>query len=214
MSMLWPREAERKAVWPGSDLTVPHLFDTVRVNSSLRLEYADWFRFLGALRHLTNFLRDKVVDTVKGFNCSLYQADAFCCSCEDRRQTSDQSVQVGWREQKSTFTWRLIDKERMEENLQWITELVTVSNIYPIRVEKKLNVIRYWLIELQGGRIPLQWCNCIRARSCLAALIDWIHTCSSSRLLSTPTPMTQPAFCFHGKGAEMWKQGMQQQGKF
>lgn len=82
---------------------MPHLFDAVRVNSSLRLKYADWFRFLGALRHLTNFLCDKVVDPIKGLNRTLYQADAFCCSCEERRQTSDQSVQLGWSEQKSTF---------------------------------------------------------------------------------------------------------------
>lgn len=64
----------------------PHLFDAVRVNSSLRLKYADWFRFLGALRHLPNFLGDKVVDAIKGFDGTLYQADAFCCSCEGRKK--------------------------------------------------------------------------------------------------------------------------------
>lgn len=149
------------------------------------------------------------MDTIQGFHCTLYQADAFCGSCEETRQTSDQPAQLSWSEQKSTFIRRLTE-ERMQQNIHWITERFTVSNIYPIRGEKKLNVIWYWLIELQGGRIPLQWCNGFRACSCLAALIDWTHTCSSSGLLSTPTLMTQPAFCFHGKGAEMWKQVMEQ----
>lgn len=94
MSVVWPRELERRKVPPGCDWTVSHLFDAVRVNSSLRLQYADWFGFLGALRHLPYFLCDKVVDTIQGFNGTLYQTDTLCCSCDERRQTSDQAGSI------------------------------------------------------------------------------------------------------------------------
>lgn len=36
----------------------------------------------------------------------------------------------------------------MQQNIHWITEVVTASNIYPIRLEKTLNVM-YWLVELK-----------------------------------------------------------------
>lgn len=65
-------------------LTVSHLFDAVRVDSGLWLQYADWLGFLGALGHLADFLRDEIVDTIKGFDCTLYQTDTFCCSCDER----------------------------------------------------------------------------------------------------------------------------------
>lgn len=75
----------------GSDIdcTVSHLFNTVRVDSGLWLQYADWFGFLGTLGHFTDFLCNEVVDTIEGLDCTLYQTDALCCSCErgDRRQT-------------------------------------------------------------------------------------------------------------------------------
>lgn len=67
-------------------LTLSHLFDAVRVDSGLWLQYADWLRFLGALGHLADFLRDEVVDTIKGFDCTLYQTDTFCCSCDERHK--------------------------------------------------------------------------------------------------------------------------------
>lgn len=61
-----------------------HLFDSVRVDCGLWLQYADWFWFLGALGHLANFLRNEVVDTIEGFDRTLYQTDSFCCSCYER----------------------------------------------------------------------------------------------------------------------------------
>lgn len=68
------------------DCTVSHLFDAVWVDSGLWLQYADWFGFLCALGHLADFLRDEVVNTIEGFDCTLYQTDAFCCSCEDKHK--------------------------------------------------------------------------------------------------------------------------------
>lgn len=68
-----------------TDRTLAYLFDAVGVDGGLWLQYADWFRFLGALGHLADFLRNKVVDTIEGFNCTLYQTDTLCCSCDDKR---------------------------------------------------------------------------------------------------------------------------------
>lgn len=67
------------------DCPVSHLFDAVGVDSGLWLQYADWFGFLGTLGHLADFLRNEVVDTIEGFDCTLYQTDAFCCSYDERR---------------------------------------------------------------------------------------------------------------------------------
>ncbi len=76
------------------DCTVSHLFDTVGVDCGLWLQYADWLGFLGALGHLTDFLCNKVVDTIEGFDCTLYQTDTFCCSCEGRQKRTNKSDQL------------------------------------------------------------------------------------------------------------------------
>lgn len=69
--------------------TSSHLFNTVRIDGGLWLQYADRFRFLGTLRHFADFLRNEVVDTIESLNSTLYQADTLCCSCErgDRWRT-------------------------------------------------------------------------------------------------------------------------------
>lgn len=67
-----------------------HLLDAVRVDGGLWLQYADRFGFLGALGHFADFLRDEVVDAIEGFDCTLYQTDAFCCSWRRRTNKSDQ----------------------------------------------------------------------------------------------------------------------------
>lgn len=72
--------------------TVSHLFDAVRVDSGLWLQYADWFGFLGALGHFADFLRNEVVDTIESFDCTLYQTYTFCCSCTDRERKEDNTV--------------------------------------------------------------------------------------------------------------------------
>lgn len=65
---------------------ISHLFDPVGVDCSLGLEYTDWLRFLGALRHLAHFLCNEVVDAIEGFDCTLNQTDTFCCSCSKTRK--------------------------------------------------------------------------------------------------------------------------------
>lgn len=71
------------------------------------------------------------------------------------------------------------------------------------------------LVSRGARRIPLQWCNSFIAVTlslslpCISNRLN-THLCSSSRLLSTPTLGTQPAFRCHGKGAELLKQVMQQ----
>lgn len=74
------------------DRRASHLFNAVGVDGGLWLQYADWFRFLGALGHLADFLRNEVVDTIKGFDCTLYQTDTFCCSYGERGRRGQTQV--------------------------------------------------------------------------------------------------------------------------
>lgn len=71
---------------------MPHLFDAVGVDSGLWLQYADWLCFLGALRHLTDFLRDEAVDAIQRLDCTLYQTYTLCGSCVKRTENISISV--------------------------------------------------------------------------------------------------------------------------
>ncbi|TNN76667.1 hypothetical protein EYF80_013119 [Liparis tanakae] len=51
--------------------TISHLFDAVWVDGGLWLQYADRLGFLGTLGHLADFLRNEVVDTIEGLDCTL-----------------------------------------------------------------------------------------------------------------------------------------------
>ena len=74
------------------DRTVSHLFDAVGVDGGLWLQYADWFRFLSALGHLADFLRNEVMDAIEGFDCTLYQTDTFCCAYDERVERGQTQV--------------------------------------------------------------------------------------------------------------------------
>lgn len=129
---------------PGS-----HLFDAVWVDCGLWLQYADWFRFLGALGHLTDFLRDEVVDTIKGFDCTLYQTDAFCRSCVGEDKHSRTVTLSGYlasrfltdlieTPQKSAFILKCFGNETCSltyHKRHPITKLLLASPIYPINRE-------------------------------------------------------------------------------
>lgn len=64
--------------------TGSYLFDTVRVNCGLWLQYADRFWFLGTLGHLADLLCNEVVHTIEGFDGTLYETYSFSCSCDER----------------------------------------------------------------------------------------------------------------------------------
>ncbi len=140
-----------------TDCTESHLFDAVGVDSGLWLQYADWFGFLGALGHLTDFLRNEVVDTIECFDCTLYQTDAFCCSCDERGGRGQTQVisycnvlWVGtWRADlrdlrgaglKSTFILRCLGNEKCSLTFHKETQLLSYSSLPPFTqsTEKQL----------------------------------------------------------------------------
>lgn len=136
-------------------LTVSHLFDAVGVDCGLWLQYADWLRFLGALRHLADLFCDEVVDAIECFDCTLYQTHTFCCSCNERgAQTrvisSCNVLWVGtWRADlrdllgaglKSTFILRCLGNGKRSLTSYKETQLLSYSSLPPFTqsTEKQL----------------------------------------------------------------------------